>query len=332
MRKGTIVVPLAALGCVGFALLQGGAKSLLDRHANVLGEARSLQAELAVQPIGGAPQRLKVSLAKPNLFRLESESILMVSDGKELTTLDKRENAYARQPLTEALVSGAFDQAEWALWLPFFQKNALDRVSAVRSVGPRMRRGVALQGVEVDWPGKLGRATLFFDTKDGVLRQAEWSAQETGVRRTVVMDAKSLSVGGALATNAFAFEPPAGSRQVAPEELNAPKWFKDLDQAVAVAAKAGKFVFIDFYTEWCGWCKELKKNVFPSPEFRAMARYFVFVEINAESKPQLAQSYGVEAYPTCVITDGQGRLVHKIVGYKEKSEFVSEMRRAIGLR
>ncbi|MCX7800284.1 MAG: thioredoxin domain-containing protein [Fimbriimonadales bacterium] len=332
MKKGTILAVAVAMAGTGLALLQGGPKGLLDRHAAALAESQSLQAELTIQPIGGAPQRLRIALAKPNLFRLESDEVLMVSDGKELVTLDKKENRFARQPLSEALLASSFDKSEWALWLPFFQRGALEKASAVRSVAPRVRRGVSLQGVEVDWPGKLGRATLYFDAKDGVLRQAEWSVQQTDGRRTLVMDARSLALGGSLAVAAFAFEPPSGSRQVAPEELSAPKWYKDHSQALAAASKANKFVFIDFYTEWCGWCKELKKNVFPSAEFQAMSKHFVFVEVDAEANPQLAQTYGVEAYPTCVITDAQGRLVHKIVGYKEKAEFVAEMKQAIGLR
>lgn len=332
MKNRTMLAVFLAAVAVGLVYAQTGAKSVIERHLQALAAAQSLRVEYTVQPIGGAPSKFSAILAKPNLLRLETDATLVVSDGKELVTYDKKEKTYVRQPLTEALLASALEPAEWALWAPFFQPKALDRATPVRALGQRVRRGVAMQTVEIDWPGKLGRATLYADARDGVVRQAEWMRQEQSGTRAVVLDAKSLTLGGAVAVDAFAFKAPEGSRQITLEELNALKWLKDFDEALALAAKTGKFILIDFYTDWCVWCKELRKNVFPTPEFKAMAKNFVFVEIDAEAKPALAQAYGVDAYPTCVIVTAQGALVHKIVGYKEKDAFVAEMKRAIGVR
>jgi len=332
MRNRTLFAGACAAAAIGLVYAQATGRSVVESHLKALASAQSLRVEYTVQPIGGAPAKFSAILAKPNLLRLETDAKLVVSDGKELVTYDKKEKTYVRQPLTEALLASALEPAEWALWAPFFQPKAMDRATPVRALGQRVRKGVPMQAVEVDWPGKLGRATLYADGRDGVVRQAEWMRQEQSGAKTVVLDTKSLTLGGAVAPDVFAFRVPEGSRQITLEELNALKWLKDFDEALALAAKTGKYVFIDFYTDWCVWCKELRKNVFPTPEFKAMAKSFVFVEIDAEAKPALAQAYGVDAYPTCVIVDSQGALVHKIVGYKDKDAFVAEMKQAIGLR
>ncbi|MEJ5169518.1 MAG: thioredoxin family protein [Fimbriimonadales bacterium] len=323
---------LAAVAAVASAFTQSTAKAVLERHAQALAEAQSLRVEYTVQSVGGAPAKYSVALAKPNLLRLESDAALVVSNGKEIVTYDKKEKTYVTQPLTDALLASALEPAEWAVWAPFFAPRAMEGAKAVRLLGQRVRKGTPLVAAEIDWPGKMGRATLYADPRDGIVRQAEWTRTEPSGSKTVVMDARSLIVGGTVAADAFAFRAPEGSRQVTLEELNALKWLTDFDQALALASKTGKYVFVDFYTDWCVWCKELRKNVFPTAEFKAMAKHFVFVEIDAEAKPALAQAYGVDAYPTCVIADSKGALVHKIVGYKEKDAFVAEMKRAIGLR
>lgn len=90
------------------------------------------------------------------------------------------------------------------------------------------------------------------------------------------------------------------------------------DEAVAKAKAENKFVFVDVYTDWCGPCRLMDAQIFP---LKAIGDYFnprfVSVKVNAEkgdSGPVFAKKFGIKAYPTFVILDGEGELIHLFAG------------------
>lgn len=77
-----------------------------------------------------------------------------------------------------------------------------------------------------------------------------------------------------------------------------------------------KLVFIDFYTDWCGPCRKMSKEVFPQKQvgdfFNAR---FVCIKLNAEKEGKaLAQQFNIKAYPTFIIADQQGNAKVTITG------------------
>ena len=60
------------------------------------------------------------------------------------------------------------------------------------------------------------------------------------------------------------------------------------DEAVKANQKTGKKIFIDFYTDWCGWCKKMDATTFSDPE---VAKYinenFYAVKFDAEQKEDI---------------------------------------------
>ena len=96
--------------------------------------------------------------------------------------------------------------------------------------------------------------------------------------------------------------------------------FQDLtpEEAIAKAKAESKHVFVDVYTDWCGPCKMMDAQVFPLKEVGDYFNpRFVSIKLNAEkgeTGPAFANKFGVKAYPTFLILDGDGNLVHMFAG------------------
>ena len=99
--------------------------------------------------------------------------------------------------------------------------------------------------------------------------------------------------------------------------LAAPKWFTDLDEAKAVAAKENKPLLVDFTgSDWCGFCIKLHAEVFDKPEFEEFAKNYVLVELDfPNKKPQpeaekaknkaIQAKFAVSGFPTILLLDAK---------------------------
>ena len=65
---------------------------------------------------------------------------------------------------------------------------------------------------------------------------------------------------------------------------------KEFDEILA----ANKSVFADFYADWCGPCKMVGPVV---EELSAKYPEIVFVKVNVDDNPDIAQRYGVMSIP-----------------------------------
>lgn len=108
--------------------------------------------------------------------------------------------------------------------------------------------------------------------------------------------------------------------------LNAQINFQDLtiDEAIAKAKSENKKVFIDVFTTWCGPCKWIDQNVFKKAEIGdRMNPDFVSIKVDAErySDPARFAQFGVRAYPTMLVLDGDGKEIKRIIGSMSVEEF-----------
>ncbi|MCP4123432.1 MAG: DUF255 domain-containing protein [Bacteroidetes bacterium] len=55
------------------------------------------------------------------------------------------------------------------------------------------------------------------------------------------------------------------------------------EEALMRNAEEPKMIFIDFYTDWCSWCKKMDANIFSNPQIGAlMNQDYYAVKFNAE--------------------------------------------------
>ncbi|MCB0621117.1 MAG: thioredoxin family protein [Saprospiraceae bacterium] len=97
------------------------------------------------------------------------------------------------------------------------------------------------------------------------------------------------------------------------------------EEVLRQAAEQNKLIFVDVYTDWCGPCKMMSRNVFPASEVGAFFNeHFINYKMNAEKGegPVFSRNYRVRAYPTLLFIDGNGKVVHQALGYHQNDPFL----------
>jgi len=109
-------------------------------------------------------------------------------------------------------------------------------------------------------------------------------------------------------------------------------WEHDLASAQKRARAEKKLLFVDVWAEWCGPCQFLKNKVFPTPEAQRALGKYVAVSLMTQSKygksdsenMKVAERFQVEAYPTMLILDAEGKEVRRQVGaFRSGAEFAA---------
>lgn len=90
------------------------------------------------------------------------------------------------------------------------------------------------------------------------------------------------------------------------------------EEAIEKAKAENKYVFVDVYTDWCGPCKLMDAQIFPMKEIGDHFNpKYISIKLNAEKDEvgkAFREKYNIKAYPTFVILDGKGELLHIFAG------------------
>ncbi len=111
--------------------------------------------------------------------------------------------------------------------------------------------------------------------------------------------------------------------------------WKRYDEGLKLAAKNKKPVIVDFYTDWCGFCKKMDKFTYSET---SVARYinakFIAVKVNGESKEmftlpdgpsngaKLARAFGIRGDPATWFLDADGKQINFVSGYAPPDKFI----------
>lgn len=97
-----------------------------------------------------------------------------------------------------------------------------------------------------------------------------------------------------------------------------------LDDARAVAQKSDKPVLVKVGTDWCSACNAFDKAVKENAEFKhGIYGQAILVKVNAEKGDgvDIAKHYRVHGYPTFLLTNAEGEVLDRWMGFGEKAEF-----------
>jgi len=102
-----------------------------------------------------------------------------------------------------------------------------------------------------------------------------------------------------------------------------------LEQASVKAKAEKKLIFLDCYTDWCGPCKKMAREVFPDPKAgEFMNPRFINIKINMESEygAPLAKKLQISAYPTFVIFNAEAQEIGRLVGGSPVDDFLAKVK------
>ena len=102
------------------------------------------------------------------------------------------------------------------------------------------------------------------------------------------------------------------------------------EEAMDKARDKNRPVMIDFYTDWCSWCKTLDNTTYSDATVGKKAERFVSLKIDADDQRPLAARYKVSAFPTILFIDPDGKELHRVVGFRPPVDFLKEMDAALG--
>lgn len=114
---------------------------------------------------------------------------------------------------------------------------------------------------------------------------------------------------------------------------------------LAETDKNPKKIFVDVYTDWCGWCKKMDKDTFQNPEVAAyMQANYYMVKLDGEGKEPIefkgktfkfvpsgrngyhefaaALMQGKLSYPTTIFLDEKMNMLSPVPGYQKPDAFL----------
>ncbi len=124
----------------------------------------------------------------------------------------------------------------------------------------------------------------------------------------------------------LAFRPNTPSVKVKPDDKPGIVFIENSWKAALAKAKVSrKYIFVDAYATWCGPCKTLKSVTFVDPEAAAFFNTnFVNVSMDMEKGEGLkkAREWQVEAYPTLIVFDPDGKPLLGSVGLLSAKDLI----------
>ena len=114
-----------------------------------------------------------------------------------------------------------------------------------------------------------------------------------------------------------------------------PLAWRTWDAGLREAGGAGRPILVDVYTNWCGWCKRMDRDVYSRADVQDyLSRRFVLIKLNAEARDaaayegevytsrSLAARFRVSGFPTTIFLKPGGEHVANVPGYIPAERFL----------
>jgi len=110
---------------------------------------------------------------------------------------------------------------------------------------------------------------------------------------------------------------------------------QDLQREVAAAKAAGKYVMLDFYADWCTYCKQFEDYVFSNKNVQTLLKDFVLLQADVTANDAADQALNkytqVQAPPAILFFGKDGKEIrnYRIVGNMDAETFIKHVTKVI---
>jgi len=107
---------------------------------------------------------------------------------------------------------------------------------------------------------------------------------------------------------------------------------KPWKEVLAKAKAENKYIVVDCYTDWCGWCKVMDKETMTNDEVIVMLHQnYIAVKMDMEHGEgvKMAMKYHVSGFPSFLYFNPEGRYVYQSSGYQKKDAFLAELKKVL---
>ena len=151
-------------------------------------------------------------------------------------------------------------------------------------------------------------------------------------RKFLILVLAGMLLAPIMSVRAFAVQQVAQQTKAADGAVGTQFFKGTFAQALAKAKKENKKLMVDCYTLWCGPCRHMAKKVFPDENLgKYMNANFVCIQLDMEhgEGPELNKTFNIEAYPTFIFFDAEGKEMNRFEGMCMQDEFQKRCERIL---
>lgn len=96
------------------------------------------------------------------------------------------------------------------------------------------------------------------------------------------------------------------------------------DKGLAMAKAQNKNIFLYFHSDWCHYCKKMKRSTFKNLDLiNYLNENFISIKVDTEKEKKVTASYSVRGLPTLWFLKNDSTRLSRIPGYVQADRLIN---------